>query len=73
VHHLRTAAVGLLAGRFAAAERLGQPITPPPPTTARVWRPISRSERRSSTGAEPSALHAHTARSPASSSADARP
>ena len=24
----------LLAGRFAAAERLGQPLAPPPPTTA---------------------------------------
>ncbi|MFA7646638.1 MAG: FADH(2)-oxidizing methylenetetrahydrofolate--tRNA-(uracil(54)-C(5))-methyltransferase TrmFO, partial [Phenylobacterium sp.] len=28
------AAVGLLAGRLAAAERLGRPIEPPPPTTA---------------------------------------
>ncbi|WP_397421197.1 methylenetetrahydrofolate--tRNA-(uracil(54)-C(5))-methyltransferase (FADH(2)-oxidizing) TrmFO [Phenylobacterium sp.] len=32
--YVESAAVGLLAGRFAAAERLGQPITPPPPTTA---------------------------------------
>ncbi|HEY0646364.1 methylenetetrahydrofolate--tRNA-(uracil(54)-C(5))-methyltransferase (FADH(2)-oxidizing) TrmFO [Phenylobacterium sp.] len=32
--YVESAAVGLLAGRFAAAERLGQPIDPPPPTTA---------------------------------------
>src|SRR5262249_62135190 len=28
------AAIGLIAGRFAAAERLGRYLTPPPPTTA---------------------------------------
>ena len=27
-------AIGLLAGRFAAAERLGEPLEPPPATTA---------------------------------------
>ena len=32
--YVESAAIGLLAGRFAAAERLGQPIEPPPPTTA---------------------------------------
>ena len=32
--YVESAAVGLLAGRFAAAERLGQPIIAPPPTTA---------------------------------------
>jgi methylenetetrahydrofolate--tRNA-(uracil-5-)-methyltransferase len=32
--YVESAAVGLLAGRFAAAERLGQPLTPPPATTA---------------------------------------
>jgi methylenetetrahydrofolate--tRNA-(uracil-5-)-methyltransferase len=32
--YVESAAVGLLAGRFAAAERRGQSITPPPPTTA---------------------------------------
>ena len=32
--YVESAAMGLLAGRFAAAERLGQAITPPPPTTA---------------------------------------
>ncbi len=32
--YVESAAMGLLAGRFAAAERLGQPIMPPPPTTA---------------------------------------
>ena len=26
--------MGLLAGRFAAAERLGRTVSPPPPTTA---------------------------------------
>ena len=26
--------IGLLAGRLAAAERLGRPLAPPPPTTA---------------------------------------
>ncbi len=26
--------MGLLAGRMAAAERLGRPLAPPPPTTA---------------------------------------
>jgi methylenetetrahydrofolate--tRNA-(uracil-5-)-methyltransferase len=31
---VESAAIGLLAGRFAAAERLGQAIVPPPPTTA---------------------------------------
>jgi methylenetetrahydrofolate--tRNA-(uracil-5-)-methyltransferase len=32
--YVESAAVGLLAGRFAAAERLGRPIEAPPPTTA---------------------------------------
>ncbi|MFZ5718172.1 MAG: methylenetetrahydrofolate--tRNA-(uracil(54)-C(5))-methyltransferase (FADH(2)-oxidizing) TrmFO [Pseudomonadota bacterium] len=32
--YVESAAVGLLAGRFAAAERLGRPISAPPPTTA---------------------------------------
>jgi len=32
--YVESAAVGLLAGRFAAAERLGRPLAPPPPTTA---------------------------------------
>ena len=32
--YVESAAVGLLAGRFAAAERLGAPMTPPPPSTA---------------------------------------
>ncbi|MEO0982926.1 MAG: methylenetetrahydrofolate--tRNA-(uracil(54)-C(5))-methyltransferase (FADH(2)-oxidizing) TrmFO [Pseudomonadota bacterium] len=32
--YVESAAMGLLAGRFAAAERLGRPLTPPPPTTA---------------------------------------
>jgi methylenetetrahydrofolate--tRNA-(uracil-5-)-methyltransferase len=32
--YVESAAVGLIAGRFAAAERLGGAITPPPPTTA---------------------------------------
>src|SRR3954464_7674135 len=32
--YVESAAVGLLAGRFAAAERLGRPVTVPPPTTA---------------------------------------
>jgi methylenetetrahydrofolate--tRNA-(uracil-5-)-methyltransferase len=32
--YVESAAVGLLAGRFAAAERLGKPIEPPPATTA---------------------------------------
>ena len=32
--YVESAAVGLLAGRFAAAERLGQTLAPPPPTTA---------------------------------------
>ncbi|MDG2522510.1 methylenetetrahydrofolate--tRNA-(uracil(54)-C(5))-methyltransferase (FADH(2)-oxidizing) TrmFO [Caulobacter segnis] len=32
--YVESAAVGLLAGRFAAAEALGKPLTPPPPTTA---------------------------------------
>jgi methylenetetrahydrofolate--tRNA-(uracil-5-)-methyltransferase len=32
--YVESAAIGLLAGRFAAAERLGQSISPPPPTTA---------------------------------------
>ncbi len=32
--YVESAAVGLLAGRFAAAERLGQPAPPPPVTTA---------------------------------------
>jgi len=31
---VESAAVGLLAGRFAAAERLGRPIDAPPATTA---------------------------------------
>jgi len=32
--YVESAACGLLAGRFAAAERLGRAIEPPPPTTA---------------------------------------
>ncbi|ODT08207.1 MAG: methylenetetrahydrofolate--tRNA-(uracil(54)-C(5))-methyltransferase (FADH(2)-oxidizing) TrmFO [Mesorhizobium sp. SCN 65-20] len=32
--YVESAAIGLLAGRFAAAERLGRPMTPPPATTA---------------------------------------
>jgi methylenetetrahydrofolate--tRNA-(uracil-5-)-methyltransferase len=32
--YVESAAVGLLAGRFAAAERLGHPLAAPPPTTA---------------------------------------
>jgi methylenetetrahydrofolate--tRNA-(uracil-5-)-methyltransferase len=32
--YVESAAIGLLAGRFAAAERLGVNIAPPPPTTA---------------------------------------
>jgi methylenetetrahydrofolate--tRNA-(uracil-5-)-methyltransferase len=32
--YVESAAIGLLAGRFAAAEALGQPFAPPPPTTA---------------------------------------
>ncbi len=32
--YVESAAIGLLAGRFAAAERLGRPITAPPATTA---------------------------------------
>lgn len=32
--YVESASVGLLAGRFAAAERLGKTFTPPPPTTA---------------------------------------
>ncbi|MDN5927683.1 MAG: methylenetetrahydrofolate--tRNA-(uracil(54)-C(5))-methyltransferase (FADH(2)-oxidizing) TrmFO [Hyphomicrobiales bacterium] len=32
--YVESAAIGLIAGRFAAAERLGQPVTTPPPTTA---------------------------------------
>ena len=32
--YVESAAVGLIAGRFAAAERLGRPLSPPPPTTA---------------------------------------
>ncbi len=32
--YVESAAIGLLAGRFAAAERLGDPVSVPPPTTA---------------------------------------
>ncbi len=32
--YVESAAIGLLAGRFAAAERLGTPVEPPPATTA---------------------------------------
>jgi methylenetetrahydrofolate--tRNA-(uracil-5-)-methyltransferase len=32
--YVESSAVGLLAGRFAAAERLGDPLSRPPPTTA---------------------------------------
>lgn len=32
--YVESAAVGLMTGRFAAAERLGETIRPPPPTTA---------------------------------------
>ena len=32
--YVESAAVGLMAGRFAAAERMGEAIVPPPPTTA---------------------------------------
>ena len=32
--YVESAAIGLIAGRFAAAERLGRTLAPPPPTTA---------------------------------------
>jgi methylenetetrahydrofolate--tRNA-(uracil-5-)-methyltransferase len=32
--YVESAAMGLMAGRFAAAERLGEVLAPPPPTTA---------------------------------------
>jgi methylenetetrahydrofolate--tRNA-(uracil-5-)-methyltransferase len=32
--YVESAAIGLVAGRFAAAARLGRALTPPPPTTA---------------------------------------
>ena len=32
--YVESAAIGLLAGRFAAAERRGETLAPPPPTTA---------------------------------------
>jgi methylenetetrahydrofolate--tRNA-(uracil-5-)-methyltransferase len=32
--YVESASIGLLAGRFAAAERLGEPMAAPPPTTA---------------------------------------
>ena len=32
--YVESASMGLLAGRFAAAEKLGREISPPPPTTA---------------------------------------
>ncbi len=32
--YVESAAIGLIAGRFAAAEQTGIPLTPPPPTTA---------------------------------------
>jgi methylenetetrahydrofolate--tRNA-(uracil-5-)-methyltransferase len=32
--YVESAAIGLLAGRFAASERLGRPVRPPPPETA---------------------------------------
>jgi methylenetetrahydrofolate--tRNA-(uracil-5-)-methyltransferase len=32
--YVESAAIGLLAGRFAAAERMGEPVLPPPVTTA---------------------------------------
>ena len=32
--YVESAAIGLVAGRFAAAERLGGVLSPPPPTTA---------------------------------------
>jgi methylenetetrahydrofolate--tRNA-(uracil-5-)-methyltransferase len=32
--YVESAAIGLLAGRFAAAERRGRPVVAPPPTTA---------------------------------------
>src|SRR5262249_59929993 len=32
--YVESAAIGLLAGRFAAAERRGEAIVPPPPTPA---------------------------------------
>ena len=53
--YVESAAIGLLAGRFAAAELAGGMLEPPPPTTARrcgsrspvpdatCWRSIGRS------------------------------
>src|SRR5712675_1736428 len=32
--YVESAAIGILAGRFAAAQRLAKPLRPPPPTTA---------------------------------------
>ncbi|MEJ2518455.1 MAG: methylenetetrahydrofolate--tRNA-(uracil(54)-C(5))-methyltransferase (FADH(2)-oxidizing) TrmFO, partial [Methyloceanibacter sp.] len=32
--YVESAAIGLIAGRFAAADRMDRPVAPPPPTTA---------------------------------------
>src|SRR5260370_40379369 len=37
--YVESAAIGLMAGRFAAPQRLAKPFPPPPPTTA-PWAPL---------------------------------
>src|SRR5215510_9069151 len=53
--YVESAAVGLMAGRFAAAERLGRFLTPPPPTTAHgaVLAHITGGHVEAVCGAEP--------------------
>ena len=46
--YVESAAMGLVAGRYAAAERLGEALTPPPPTTPMGVSAASISGNRSS-------------------------
>ncbi len=59
--YVESAAIGLLAGRFAAAERLGHYLTPPPPTTAHgaLLAHITGGHVETASGAEPAGARSY--------------
>ena len=59
--YVESAAVGLIAGRFAAAERLGELLMPPPPTTAHgaLLAHITGGHVETASGAEPTVARSY--------------
>jgi methylenetetrahydrofolate--tRNA-(uracil-5-)-methyltransferase len=59
--YVESAAIGLVAGRFAAAERLGRFLMPPPPTTAHgaLLAHITGGHMEMASGAEATGAHSY--------------